>query len=343
MKKILGIVLVALFTLMPFGTQVMAESDVEGTQRFESSAFFIGENTPNRAAVNGIGFILNDSVNAAGEYEYGAMAGNAVSVAGKIAKDAFIAGNVVDISEQAELGRDLYTAGSNVTIATNIPGNVYVYANTVVIKNATIGGNLTVLAKRVIFENTTIAGDFSHDYETEIAGNYTATNTIKFTRSDAVAMQYSPSTVITNHILSLARYLVVAILVVVFGRKMFEKLDHDTESYKAIDIATTTFKGLLSIIAVPAVIAILALTVVGIPAALLIVLFYVVLVCLSSILVANFVGKRIFKKQQTLFCVTLGLVIFTVIELVPYVGTLVSLVITLFGLGLFINLLFTKK
>ena len=343
MKKILGMVLVALFALMPFGAQVMAESDVEGTQRFESSAFFIGENVPNNATVNGIGLILNDSVSATGEYEYGVMAGNAVSVAGKVAKDAFIAGNVIDIPKQAEIGRDLYIAGSSVTIATDIPGNVYVYANTVIIKNATISGNLITLAKRVSFENATIAGEFKHDYETEIAGSYTVTNTVVYAHSEAVAMRYNPGNVITNHLLSLAGYLVIAILVVIFGKKMFEKLDKDTASYKGIDIAATTLKGLLSIIVIPVAVAMLALTVVGIPAALLVVLFYIVLVCLSSILVANFVGKRILKKQQTLFCVTLGLVIFTVIELVPYIGVLVSFIITLFGLGLFINLLFAKK
>jgi hypothetical protein len=95
--------------------------------------------------------------------------------------------------------------------------------------------------------------------------------------------------------------------------------------------------GLLAAIVVPLAVLILAVTVIGLPLAMIVCALYFVCKCLSSIVFGIFLGKSIFRlfghDLSPYLAVIIGLLLLFFVFLIPYIGWLIVLVTWLFGLG----------
>jgi len=91
---------------------------------------------------------------------------------------------------------------------------------------------------------------------------------------------------------------------------------------------------------VPVVIVVAAITLVGIPASLMLLAMYLAAIYLTKVWVGAFLGQILLKpagatKSDWLLGLLLGLLILTMVEFIPYLGGLVRLGVVCLGLGAF--------
>ncbi|MGB9720677.1 MAG: hypothetical protein ACPL28_04245 [bacterium] len=103
--------------------------------------------------------------------------------------------------------------------------------------------------------------------------------------------------------------------------------------------------GFLTMIVIPVVTVITLATIIGIPVAIFGVFLFLTLVYVSGIVFATGFGEwliRLIKKEGTISpfaSFIIGLIIITLVCLIPYLGFLVRLVVAFFGTGMFVLLL----
>ena len=95
--------------------------------------------------------------------------------------------------------------------------------------------------------------------------------------------------------------------------------------------------GFLFLISVPIIVVLLAVTLVGIPLAILLFVAFIFMLLFAKIFTAvafgSWVLQKFGQKQNPYFSLTVGLLLLSVLKLIPFLGMVLSLVITLFGLG----------
>jgi hypothetical protein len=95
--------------------------------------------------------------------------------------------------------------------------------------------------------------------------------------------------------------------------------------------------GAVALIAVPTVAAIVCLTLVGLPIGLTALLLYIVSIYAAQVFVGAWLGKEILgsatTQGQALSQLALGLAILHIAGYIPYLGSLIQLIIAAWGLG----------
>ena len=91
---------------------------------------------------------------------------------------------------------------------------------------------------------------------------------------------------------------------------------------------------------VPVAIVVIAITLVGLPASLMLLMFYLVAIYLAKVWVGAFLGQMLLKptgvtKSDWLLGLLVGLLILTVVRFIPYLGGLVHFGVVCLGLGAF--------
>ena len=98
--------------------------------------------------------------------------------------------------------------------------------------------------------------------------------------------------------------------------------------------------GLLTLISLPIIAALVAITVVGIPLTILGFILWIVGIYLAGIVVANFIGRLAMPDSDSIALPLLvGLAIVTVIEMIPFLGGVIGSILTIVGLGLLVQYL----
>lgn len=96
--------------------------------------------------------------------------------------------------------------------------------------------------------------------------------------------------------------------------------------------------GALAFILTPIISLLILITVIGSPIAILLMLIYILLLTLGApifiIAISAFIKSKIEKPINTLIIVLLVTIILFLIELIPYVGFIISILKTLIGLGI---------
>ena len=110
----------------------------------------------------GLAMLAGNSVKSKGYSEYALVAGNDLSIqASVIEKDAFIAGNIINVD--ATIYRDAVIAGANVKVYGHVGRNLSIYASEVILDNVTIDGNVNIMAGTItIKDNVKITGKLTY-------------------------------------------------------------------------------------------------------------------------------------------------------------------------------------
>jgi hypothetical protein len=352
MKKIIGIILSALFALTP--TSVLAlQSDLRFNGDYElktggeynSSAFFAGNAVEENAVVHGIDFAFGNEIKNSGSYEYGFHAGNKLVTRGTYEKDLFAFGSEIVVSEEAKIARDFYAAGNKIEIKSNVLGSVFVTANKIVLNNVTIGGDLRVAAAEVeIIGDVTISGKFVYNDDLNVVGKDTmVVGEIETYRPIILSLRWNSNFKMIFAVLGLASSIVVAVVFILIAKRFFNGLKEKAKVVDAKYVFVNFGVGLLGVIMVPVVVALLAATIVGIPAALLLLFAYIIALVLSVTVFAAFVGGKIMPKQSSILSATIVLILMTAVGYIPVVGWMINSVCALIGFGIMLTAIFDKK
>lgn len=250
-------------------------------------------------------------------------AGNTVTISGQ-ADDVFAAGSEITFSDSATIAGDAYLTGQTIELAGEFAGDVRIGAQTIVLtEGTTINGDLITRGGRPLIEqNVTITGAQRHEASREPA-----------TKAGLGSLLISIGMWFTMGLL--ARYLLPGFTALV--------LTQPTTPLKAFVVGLSWL-----ILFIPAAV-LVALTIIGIPLAVMIILATILLVISATTYVTLFLGrwaqKRFGKSDAPLswHYILLGAVIYSLLKLVPLIGTLVCIVLTIWALGMLLRALWSRR
>ena len=356
-KYIKCLIILAAFVLVPtvqakeidhFTSKIDNDVIIEDT--YNASVAAAGENVKFDGKVNGISFGASNKIELNGESEYAMLAGNVIEVNGKTLKDLVIAGNLVTINKDANIGRDTIIAAADVEISGNFERNISIYAPKITFKNTNIKGNVKIYGQQIeVQKNTNIIGTLSYPEDSVYKADKGA-KIGKTEKTEAIKQEDDEnffSTVSAKIWSFLCLTLIFAALTLIFPN-LFTKLHDKYETIEIGEIVEVFTKGLVALILIPIIIILLLCTLIGIPLAIILLLFYGIAIYLSTIFAAYLLGykiwQRVFDKDINMLALGLiGLFILFLCSLIPGVRTLVSILTTIIGLGLIVEVFRNKS
>ena len=256
-------------------------------------------------------------------------AGGEIDVTALVDRNATVIGGDVELDSAAIVVRNAYLVGGNVQIKGTVQGSLLASGGSVML-NGLVGRDVEIAA-----------GSFHLGPRAQIAGNLRLRVPEGKVRIDPAARVGGTVTVLPGRKKGMFRFLwmfgfivagaVAIALVPRFGAEAAEILRKSP--------GRSALVGLASLILIPCAIVIAAVTIVGIPLALLGSALYVVLVYLARVPIAVWLGQQFpggqsrSGREGALLNFLIGALILLVIGFVPAVGGLVMAVATIFGLG----------
>ncbi len=338
MKKIVYLLLLLLVPFMVSAKVLEADNNINYEGTHDSSSFLFGNSINNNGDINGIAVMAGNSINSKGKASYAVYAGNTLNISDEIENDLFAAGNVITITKDAKVPRDVYIAGSSIKILTDVGRDLYAGGETVDIRGITIHGNATIDADKVLMdEKTVIEGKLSY-YKNTTIENLKVATIEEVKEINRLIEEHTKPTFLNRvkweAIKALTGYVSILILFLVFP-KLRASFDKNKDGAK--EIALSTLAGLITIIVVPILSIIIMLPVVTIPISLLMLALYAFAIYFASLITAYLGGRYIYNKatdKDNLFLNALiGIVLLRLVSLIPVVGGIIVAICLFYGLG----------
>lgn len=324
------------------------DNEVTMDDKVNGSTALVGTNTEMKGSADGVSFMLGNQVIFNGDTEYAVFAGNSIEVSGIISKDTFIAGNLITINKDAELQRDAVIAGADVEIHGTISRNVSIYASSVSFKGAKIEGNVKIYASNIEADkDTEINGNLSYPSDAKVNISKGVVNG-KTTKTDAIQQDNNSfvTTMMGKFWSFMSLMLVFAVLSLV-ASKIFTRMQKEYDKFDFNKGLETFTKGLLFLILMPIIIFVLFLMSIGIPLALIFLALYFIIMYLSTIFTGYLIGyklwQRFFNNDINMLVVGIfGLSILFVLNLIPGISFIVSLLTMFIGIGIIYDVILKK-
>ena len=309
------------------GTVTVAEGEtIDGDFVATGGTVVIDGRVTGDATVTAGTVIVSETGRVDGKLE--AMAGSVV-VEGTVGGDASVAAGSLVVREGASVG-GIEAAASDIRVNGNVDGDARLAGETVSLGPAAVVG-----------------GDVEYDAETftaapgaQVSGAVTRNDDLSVSPVVAPWGEFGdlggfsvPAGVFAAWGLVL-NLLVGAAVVALAPRFARDVTDRGTRA-----AAKSGGVGLLTFVAVPIALALVAITVVGIPVSIVGALAYALVLWLTTIYGALVVGTWLLSladRESVWVALAVGLVGFTLVGFVPYVGELLQFVVLLVGLGAFV-------
>lgn len=295
---------------------------------------------------------------------------NTVTINSKIGGDAFIMANNINVSEQAYIFNNLFAMANSIDIkgvvydiyalAQNFTvSNGYIYrdaklcCNTINI-NGAIGRNAFVSCSNINFntdgnDKGIIYGNLTYSAPSELSFDKNIVNGNVTYKAPKVSPEKSVREIVASYILDLGAFLAFVIIIWLVCLWVAPKFLNDTNKFVGKKTLNVLGTGLFTLIAVPIACIILLLLQLTAGISLLTVAIYILaLIVAKSIftIVANnyLCSKLNINKNTGIFgmLIVSGVIVWVISEL-PYVGGIVSFIISVLGLGVLVSAILPKK
>lgn len=337
---------------------------VPADQIVDDDLFISGESVFIDGTVNGdvyaaggvvrvTGDVNGDVIAAGGMLEISGTVADDVRVAGGniVIEDAFIGDNLtvfggnVAVSDESEVGGSLIFAGGNLISGANVGRGLLGGGGNVTIRGV-IGKDVRLGAGKITLgPQATVLGDLLYSSEEDITIDNSATvsGSVKqiFPEARRASADVSKGiSKITKGLLiglklwSFFASLLVGLLLI----KFLPGLHRDVTNR----ISEKTFEslgwGFLVLLVFGPLFVILSLTLIALPLALILLAFFLITTYLSKIFVSFVIGKKVLNrinkdKQSPYITLTLGMVLYYILSMVPVLSVFVSLITVTLGLG----------
>lgn len=312
----------------------VCESDVTINYPVSGNIFIIGQNVTIDNVVDGNIFILADTVNiTANTYIY---------------SDVFICADNITIDGYLY---DLYSMSSNLTIgeAGYVIRDLSSGCNSFNLLG-TINRTANVASDSINISSDTakIGGDFNYTSSQECnIGDNVVGGTINFTQEAKITVDTKVTILsyVKDLLVSLC-YAIILILIIVLAMKTFSNKLEENLTKK---LWPSIGYGALGIIVTPIIFLLLCFTGIGIWAALLLLFAYIFMFTISTAVTSVAIGKTICTKMNKtnngmiiLISILIALAIW-ILENIPYVGALITIIKSLLGFGLILYTVFHIK
>jgi hypothetical protein len=315
--------------------------DVAGT--VNGDTYLAGGNIIVDGTVNGDLLVAGGSVDIRGK-----VLGNVRSVSGQInisgsvGKNITAVGGQITILDTAKIGGSLTAAGGNITVSAPLGRNLQVSGGQLTITN-TIPGDVVFSGGTVTFTNTARVGGQVTYYSDQpavlqpgasVSGQLVHLQLPRSPQPAAATSRHIISSVFTVWTgISFVSNLVLGLLIVNLAKNLVTRTSQRIQSkfWSGLGI------GFLILIAVPAVVLILLITVIGIPLAMILTVSYLLWLFVSRLFAAVYIGRlittRLSDSKSLVGAFIVGLIIYYVLGFIPVIGWLARLVILLAAAG----------
>ena len=293
-----------------------------------------------------------------------------VTINSKIGGDAFIMAKTINVGDQAYIFSNLFAIADSIDIkgvvydvyalAQNFTiSNGYIYrdaklcCNTINI-NGVIGRNAFVSCSNINFntdenDKGIIYGDLTYSTPSELSFDKNIVNGNVTYKAPKVSHEKSIREIVASYISDLGAFLAFVIIIWLVCLWVTPKFLDDTNKFVGKKTLNVLGTGLLTLIAVPIACIILLLLQLTAGISLLTVAIYILaLIVAKSIftIVANnyLCSKLNINKNTGIFgmLIVSGVIVWVISEL-PYVGGIVSFIISVLGLGVLVSAILPKK
>lgn len=323
-----------------YGAYIEDKCNVE--ENIDGCLAALGETVNVSGNVKGISFVLGDSVNLSGTTDYLFLLGNTINLDASITNDSFILGATVNITSKNMLGRDSVILASTLNLSGEAKRDITITAETVKIHDATILGNIHIDADNIVISgDTKILGTLTYYDDSNIdMANTAVVSNVSILKAPVVEEPTKESIFISKvkkEIFAIATIAVV-LLVLSLITSMFNKLDSTLiKDLNIVDILKTMLFGFFILCLSPIVIVILLVTIIGIPAAIILLILYIIGIWLSNAFTGYVLVKHLFKNKKihTVIAIILGLVLVTLLCNIPVISGVVKFLACIFGMGVY--------
>ena len=293
-----------------------------------------------------------------------------VTINSKIGGDAFIMAKTINVGDQAYIFSNLFAIADSIDIkgvvydvyalAQNFTvSNGYIYrdaklcCNTINI-NGAIGRNAFVSCSNINFntdgnDKGIIYGNLTYSAPSELSFDKNIVNGNVTYKAPKVSPEKSVREIVASYILDLGAFLAFVIIIWLVCLWVAPKFLNNTNKFVGKKTLNVLGTGLLTLIAVPIACIILLLLQLTAGISLLTVAIYILaLIVAKSIftIVANnyLCSKLNINKNTGIFgmLIVSGVIVWVISEL-PYVGGIVSFIISVLGLGVLVSAILPKK
>lgn len=359
-----SLLLVAILTIFPFSyasaAQMRAPSDsgsvvIEST---ENDVYTTGASVTQNGTLTGDLIAAGGTVTMTGNVTQDVMAaGGTLSIIGRIEGDARLAGGTVllnapvgedvlavggtvSLSETARVGKDLFIAAGNVSISSEVGGDVHVAGGEIYI-NSPIMGSVDVRSQRLTFgPRAQVRGKITYRGEQEAVIQQGAVVSpvefIKDTKQTSYRAGWRGVSSVTGFMIGMLALFLVALSLWKVGAGAVALLLKNVEQspWKSLGI------GFLGGIVTPIASVILLITVIGSYLAGVIGLTFALSLLIAYATSSIFLGALLMKWIKKTPALTLswsalvlGVVVFSLLGIIPIIGWLINGVITLMVFG----------
>lgn len=303
-------------------------------------------------------------------------AGQTVTVIGTVHGDVICAAQTLTVKGKVE--GDVRLAGQVVSLDANVAKNATVAAQTFVLEQTgNIGGDVTVASSEATLkgkvgrdvvagtESLTLAGvvgrNVSSDStntkltgEARIAGNvtYTSFNTLGQTEGAVISGQVTRNDPPADrkqadnsfgHVLGKLVYWFVAFLLVALALVLLFPRMFQTVSDRAFPMPWwALLAGLGAMLAMPLVLVLLALTFVGLPLMVVVLVLWIGVALLSGPVFSYYVGRLVLPNRTPLLTMLAGASIVIIASFIPYLSILVFIATAWLGSGMLVLEIFRR-
>ena len=350
--KIIAFLLVLILAIT--SSFVYADNETSKDSYKNSDVYLMGDNVTIDYVVDGNLFVMADTV----------------TINSKIGGDAFIMAKTINVGDQAYIFSNLFAMADSIDIkgvvydvyalAQNFTiSNGYIYrdaklcCNTINI-NGTIGRNAFVSCSNINFntdknDKGIIYGDLTYSTPSELSFDSNIVNGTVTYKAPKVSPEKSVREIVASYISDLGAFLAFVIIIWLVCLWLAPKFLNDTNKFVGKKTLNVLGTGLLTLIAVPIACIILLLLQLTAGISLLTVAIYILaLIVAKSIftIVANnyLCSKLNINKNTGIFgmLIVSGVIVWVISEL-PYVGGIVSFIISVLGLGVLVSAILPEK
>ncbi len=298
----------------------------------------VGDTTVN-GKINGSITAIGASVIINGEVTQAVrIAGGSIDIGAIIGKDVMVAGENIQIANTSIVGRDLVFAASKIRVDALIENSIKGYSTRVDLSNG-VGGDVDVGVNNLLVESTAnINGNlvYSSKNEATILSGARIGGTITHNMPEVKKPIIPLGVNVWFRVIAFLMTLVTGGLIILLVPKRASAVAVSIKNRPWLSLGW----GALILVATPIAVLITFITIVGIPIGLIGTVTYIIAIYLSQIAVGLFLGYWIlgyFSKVESrgilLGAFALGLIILTLIQLIPYIGPIFVLATIIFGLG----------
>lgn len=302
--------------------------------------FCAGQSVTISAQVNGDIICAGQNVNITGDVQGSVrLAGQTVVVDSSVAGSATIAGQNFTLGSGGSVGRDLSVGTADSTLNGKVGRDLAAAGANIVVANE-IGRNIKGTVDQLTLDsNANVKGNIEYTSANNLERSSGATVDGTISRSEPTKQAKSADKESTRDTgFAWFAYLLIAFLLVALALVLaIPDFVHRSADKVFAKPWKAPLIGLLFTLLGPIVLIILAITLVGIPLAILIFFIWLVIVMLSGPFFAYLVGRMILRRSnQPLLIMIVGALIVLIAYFIPIIGFLVMLAALWFGTGMII-------